>query len=92
MSGPSPHWRPQSPDTDFDAEQVQFAIWRRMEPWRRLAMMEDLHATACAMAEQFERRRHPDADDEEIRLRVFARRLDRATMLAAFGRDPARDP
>lgn len=30
----------------------------------------------------------PDADDREVFLRVAARRLDRQTMIAAYGWDP----
>jgi uncharacterized protein YaeQ len=35
--------------------------------------------------------RHPEANDEEVRIRLLALRLDREAMLKFFGWDPERE-
>ncbi|MGE3173993.1 MAG: hypothetical protein AB7O97_15310 [Planctomycetota bacterium] len=85
MSAP----RTQAHDTDPIAEQRQFEIWSRMSATEKFAAFAQLMAMADAFAEAGIRRLHPDADDREVFLRRAARTLDRATMIAAYGWDPA---
>ncbi len=87
MVEPPPGWKPHAPDTSYEAELVLFDLYRRMTHARKLEIVGELIAMADALATSDERRHHPDADDEEIRLRVLARRFDRPTMLAVW--DPS---
>jgi hypothetical protein len=91
MAEPPPGWKPLAADTSYDAERALFAAYRRLQPWQALEKVAAARRRMEFMAEQEERLRHPTADDAEIRLRVVARRFDRATMLRVYGRDPARD-
>lgn len=91
MAEPPPGWKPLSEDTSYDAERFLLAAYRKLEPWEIVAKMAAARRRMEALAEAEERRRRPEAQDDEIRLRVLARRFDRATMLRVFGADPARD-
>ncbi len=83
-----PGYRTQSNDTPFAIEQLLIAAWRRMEPWEKAARL----VQCCSALERLElaglRRRHPDACEEELRLRSAARRLGRETVAAVYGWDP----
>lgn len=82
-------YRTQSPDTSREAEDVLFAGYRRMsaaEKWQRVA---DLTKTARAFALAGLRMRHPQASERELLLRLASTYIDRETMIAAFGWDPA---
>lgn len=65
-----PTWREMNRDTSPEAEEVLFALWRETPAWRKLEMLEDLNRTARMLAVSGLRRRHPHADDEEIRRRL----------------------
>jgi hypothetical protein len=75
-------------DTSPEMEAYVAAGYRRMSPAARFDRVRALNAAVLALAEADERRRHPDADDREIDLRVAARWLDAETMRRAFGWDP----
>lgn len=75
-------------DTDPRALQVFLEAHRRMTPGEKFAAVCRLTEFAMKLAESGERQRHPDASDREIFLRAAARRLDRQTMIAAYGWDP----
>lgn len=81
-------YRTQSPDTTREAEERQFAIWRRMTMAQRFALFLELQTTAAAMQEAAIRRRHPNADDREVFLRRVARSLDAVSMRRWYGWDP----
>lgn len=59
-----------------------------MPDWRKLELWAELCASARALTEVGIRDRFPNADEEEIRLRLFATWLDRETMIKAYGWDP----
>jgi hypothetical protein len=81
-------YRPQSPDTSREAEEVRFAAYRRMTPAEKWARVGELIRAAREFALAGLRRTHPSASERELRLRLAARHLDRATMIGAFGWDP----
>jgi hypothetical protein len=88
MSHPPPGYRTQSPDTSYEAEQVQFEILRRMGPEGRAALMQSLNRAVLRLARAGIRARHPDASEREIFLRMAALRLDRDMMIRVYGWDP----
>ncbi len=82
-------YRTQSDDTSREAEEFLFAAYRKMtaqEKWDRVAA---LNGAAREFAMAGLRARHPKAPERELRLRLAAMRIDRETMIAAFGWDPA---
>jgi hypothetical protein len=87
MAAPTAY-RTQSPDTSREAEEILFAAYRRMTPAEKWARVADLNHAAREFALAGLRRSHPNAGERELRLRLAARRLDRANMIAAFGWDP----
>ena len=80
--------RPLADDTPLDAERRQFEVWSRMTPTEKMAALEELLATAAALAEAGIRRQFPHASDREVFLRRVARTLDRQTMIRCYGWDP----
>ena len=63
--------------------------WRTMSSAEKLDQIEQLNRACEQMSEAGVRSRHPDASDDEVRLRVIALRLGRDLMVAAYGWDPA---
>jgi hypothetical protein len=84
-------FRTQAADTSPAAEALQIAAWRRMQPWEKLRIVEELVRASEELARIGIRGRHPHADDSEVELRLAALRLGRETMIALFGWDPARE-
>lgn len=82
-------YRTQSPDTSREAEEVLFAAYRRMTPSEKWHRVADLTRTARAFALAGLRMRHPQASERELLLRLASTYIDRQTMIAAFGWDPA---
>ena len=81
-------YRPQSLDTTEEVDRRQFDLWREMPDWRKLQLLGELCDTAKAMATAGLRERYPDADAHEIKMRLAATWLDRATMVKFYGWDP----
>jgi len=75
-------------DTSPEAERVLIDLYRRMPPSRKLKQVLDLNRTVELLALANIRRRHPDAGERELRLRLGSRWLDRETMRRVFGWDP----
>ena len=75
-------------DTDPEALEVFIQLHRQMTPGQRVARVFEL----CALQESLQRSSaksmYPNADERQSFLRVAARRLDRETMIAAYGWDP----
>ena len=77
-------------DTHPDVEKRLIEGYRAMTPaqkWRRVC---DLNRTLDALARADVRRRHPEAYEREVNLRVASRRLPAELMRRAFGWDPDR--
>ena len=75
-------------DTSPEVEAYVAEGFRRMPPAAKLDRVRALNEALLSLAAADERRRHPDADQREIDLRVAARWLDAETMRRAFGWDP----
>lgn len=65
-----PTWREMNRDTSPEAEEILFRLWRETPAWRKIEMVEDLNRTVRILAVGGLRRRHPNANDEEIRRRL----------------------
>jgi hypothetical protein len=57
-------------DTTLEAARVQFAIFRRMAPSRRLQLACRMSETLRAVVASGVRSRHPDYTDDQVRLAV----------------------
>jgi hypothetical protein len=56
-----------SADTDPRIEKIQIEIIRRMPPWKKLTLVDDLNETVKALAISGLKQRHPNASPEQIR-------------------------
>ena len=61
-------------DTHPKMEQMQIEIIRRMPPWKKLAIVDDLNETVKAFALSGIKQSHPDASREQIQ-RLLAERM-----------------
>ncbi|MBI3273306.1 MAG: hypothetical protein HYZ53_30235 [Planctomycetes bacterium] len=86
---PPPGYKTQSEDTSYDVERMLFEAYRRMQPWEKARRIAEDSRFCDELSLIGIRSRHPEATDEELRLRLGALRLGRETMLKVFGWDPA---
>ena len=75
-------------DTDPRAFAAWVEIQRRMTPGEKLAATLAASAFVMRLQEDGVRRLYPEASGREVFLRAAARRLDRETMIRAYGWDP----
>ena len=76
-------------DTSPEARAMMIEAYRRMTPEQKLQRVADLNRAVERMALARIRRQYgPDLDEREERLRLAALRIDRETMIRAFGWDP----
>ena len=69
---------------------MQIARYRRMSPAQKLSLVADLTLAVRQLAEARIRQQHgPDLSPRELRLRLAALSIDRTTLIAACGWDPA---
>ncbi len=54
-------------DTRPEIEALQIRIIRRMPPWKKLSIVDDLNEAVKALAISGIKQRHPDATAEEVR-------------------------
>ena len=80
--------KPQSPDTPPEVERMWLEGMRRLSFAEKLARVRALNQSLQQLQTSDIKRRCPDAGDEEIRLRLAARRLPAELMRRAFGWDP----
>ena len=88
-STPLPGYRTQSADTGFEIEQLLVDAYRRMPPWEKARRVGEMIQALETLALAGIADRHPESSGRERRLRLAALRLDRDTMVQAFGWDPA---
>jgi hypothetical protein len=88
-SSPSSEYRTQSADTAIDVELVLIEAYRRMPSWEKARRVGEMVQTVETLALAGIADRHPESTERERRLRLAALRLDRDTMVRAFGWDPA---
>jgi hypothetical protein len=74
-------------DTHPEVARRLAEMFRAMPPEVRKHKADQLYAFAKHAAYQDVRRRHPDADAEEVRLRVASRFLSPEIMLRVYGWD-----
>jgi len=84
-------YRTQSPDTSREADEMQFAYWRRLTPAQKARIVAGLTRMTNQLARAGIRMRHPNATPREMDLRLMALRVDRAVMIKYFGWDPERE-
>jgi len=58
------------PDTDPKTEALCLQIIRRMPTWKKMALVDDLHATVKALAVSGIKERYPNITPQEIRRRL----------------------
>ena len=68
-----------------------FDTYRRMAPREKACLMSEMSRASQKLALIGLRQRHPHADEDELRLRLAALRMDRETMIRVFGWDPERE-
>ena len=81
-------YRTQSRDTSLEAECILIEAYRRMTPSEKAQRITAITQVCTQLAVAGICARYPDADEEEIRLRLAALKFDRETMVRAFGWDP----
>jgi hypothetical protein len=81
-------YRTQSPDTTREAEQVLFQYYATLKPWQKIQIIEDLNRTAEGAAVVGIRKRYPDADEREVRIRLAALKYGRELTVKFLGWDP----
>lgn len=77
----------QSPDTPPHIEKILIEGYRRMTLAERFHRVEELNRSLETLMCADIRRRHPNADETEVRLRLASRRIPPELMLRAFGWD-----
>lgn len=80
--------KPLSSDTSPEAERVLIEGYRRMPAWQKLQQVQELNQLAQQLARLDIRRRHPQASERELQLRLASRWLEPELMRQAFGWDP----
>ncbi len=81
-------YRTQSPDTSYEAEQIQIARLREMTMGERFELLRSVILLSDRLARTGIRMRHPDASEDEVAMRSVALRLDASVIREAHGWDP----
>ena len=64
-----------SDDTTADAAEVQRSVWRNMTGEQRVEMAAELSENVRQIAAEGVRRRHPEYDEDQVRLAVIRLQL-----------------
>ena len=83
--------KPLMNDTPPEIEARWLEGLRKRTPAERFRRVGELNAMLQQLAEAETRRRHPDANEREIKLRVASRRIPAELMRKAFGWDPDKE-
>ena len=83
--------RPPLSDTSPEAEKVLIDLYRRAPSWQKLRQVSELTRMVQELALCDIRRRHPNADEREKKLRLASRWLSAETMRHVFGWDPEKE-
>ena len=86
-----PGYVTQSLDTSPDVDRRLFDRLHDMTEAEKLRHLDAAIHFVEEIATAGIRSRHPSASPEQVRLRLFAQRLDRSTMLRVYGWDPDRE-
>lgn len=71
-------------DTSPEVERLQNEIFSKMKPARRLQLAIELTQTSRKLLATGVRRRHPEYDDEKVRLAVIRLTIPEKLFLAAY--------
>jgi len=74
-------------DTSPEVRRKMVELYRAMPGWRKIARVQELNRRTTALALSDIRRRHPDASERELRLRLASRRMEPALLRRHFGWD-----
>lgn len=80
------------PDTTPEAAEVQLRIYRRMSPGDRLRQALELTGISRRLLAAGVRRRHPEYDDEQVRLATIRIWLGDELYGAAYPEAPELEP
>ena len=75
-------------DTSAEAEKILIEGLRKKAAWWKLRRVAELNQLVQELALADIRRRHPDASQRELDLRLASRWLSADIMTSAFGWDP----
>ena len=75
-------------DTDPRALEVFIEAHRRMSAGEKVAAVLEMSEFLMRLAEDNVRKLHPEFSEREVFLSAASRRLDRETMIRAYGWDP----
>jgi hypothetical protein len=81
-------YRTQALDLDAKTERVVVQAWRAMSAAEKVRQVRQLTTTSRMFSLAGIRRRHPDASERELRLRLASFWLDRETLVRYFDWDP----
>jgi hypothetical protein len=84
-------YRTQSPDTSRKVESILIEAYRRMSTWEKVRRVTEMTRACEQLARIGIQARHPEATGREVYLRLAALKLDRETMVRAFGWDPEQE-
>lgn len=79
-------------DTSEAADEVQLGIYRRMEPSERLQVGLDLTELSRQLLAEGIRQRHPEYDDEQVRLATIRAWLGADLFFRVYPGAPALEP
>lgn len=85
---PSSAYKTQSEDTSYEIERKLIEADQRLSPWEKAERFSELCRFSKHLAMMGIYQRHPNASEEEIRMRLNALFFDRETMIHVFGWDP----
>ena len=80
--------KPLSTDTSPEAQEMHFALMRRLPDWKRLTLALELTQATRQLVMADICSRFPAAGDQEVRRRFIARVLSREDVIRAYGFDP----
>jgi hypothetical protein len=75
-------------DTQPEALRVWLRLQRQVTPEQKLKRVSEMYEFMTAIQSAEVKRSHPEADEQEIFLRVAARRLGRELMKKVYGWQP----
>ncbi len=79
---------PDYSDTDPRVLEVMYDLQRKMPPGEKATLALQMSAMLLRLAEAGVRSDYPEADEDEVLLRVAARHLDPETVTRVYGRCP----